>query len=245
MAMGKGITLISNWIGKSCMVLFIACMIPAFATCQADYKREREHMVTSQLKARDIRDKATLHSMGSVPRHKFVPPELKGRAYEDGPLAIGKGQTISQPYIVAYMTQALDLKPHYKVLEVGTGSGYQAAVLSNIVDAVYSIEIVPELGETAMQRLDSLGYKNVHVRIGDGYNGWPEKAPFDAIIVTAGAEFVPGPLLMQLKDGGRMVIPVGPHHGIRKLKLFRRKGDKIKSRDLMNVRFVPLTRNMD
>lgn len=219
------------------------CWLPVMG--QPDYTTERESMVKSQLLSRDIRDKPTLQAMASVPRHEFVPEEVKDRAYEDGPLAIGNGQTISQPYIVAYMTQVLHLEPHFRVLEIGTGSGYQAAVLSSIVDSVFSIEIVADLGIAARNRLAALGYSNVSVQIGDGYNGWPKKAPFDAIIVTAGAEFVPEPLLYQLRDGGRMVIPVGPHHGVRKLLLYRRKGNKFRSRNLMNVRFVPLTRNIN
>ena len=202
-------------------------------------------MVKTQLLARDIRNPATLRAMRTVPRHEFVPEKLKNLAYTDGPLLIGKGQTISQPYMVAFMTQALRLKQGQRVLEVGTGSGYQAAVLAELTDSVYTIEIIPELGNKAAGTLESLGYKTVQVRIGDGYHGWPEKAPFDAIIVTAGAEEIPEALLEQLSDGGRMVIPVGPHHAVRRLILVRRRGDRFLYKDLMAVRFVPFTRHGD
>jgi len=202
-------------------------------------------MVRIQLSGRDIKDKATLQAMGKVERHMFVPENAREWAYEDRPLPIGEGQTISQPYMVAFMTQSLNLNPGDKVLEIGTGSGYQAAVLAEITDSVYTIEIVNSLGKAAEKRLQAMGYSNVQVRVGDGYNGWPEAAPFDAIIVTAGAESVPQPLLEQLKDGGRMVIPVGPHHGVRQLKLFVRKGDRYRERDLMAVVFVPFTREKE
>jgi protein-L-isoaspartate(D-aspartate) O-methyltransferase len=225
------------------LTLFFIGRLPV--TGQTNFNTQRENMVRRQLLSRDIRDKATLQAMATVPRHKFVPADVVDRAYDDSPLSIGNGQTISQPYIVAYMTQALHLKPEFRVLEIGTGSGYQAAILSNIVDSVFSVEIVPDLGMAARKRLAELGYSNITVQIGDGYNGWPEKEPFDAIIVTAGAETVPRPLLNQLKEGGRMVIPVGPHHGIRKLQIYRRKGNKFRMRNLMNVRFVPLTRDED
>lgn len=210
---------------------------------QEDYRSLRQTMVYTQLKARDIYQKATLDAMLKVPRHIFVPDNVKPYAYTDGPLSIGEGQTISQPYIVAFMTQALKLKKDSRVLEVGTGSGYQAAVLGEIVDTVFTIEIVEPLGKRALKTLQKLGYSNVVVRIGDGYHGWEEKAPFDAIMVTAGAEKVPEPLLQQLKDGGKMIIPVGPHRGIRQLVLLEKRGDKIKRRNLMAVRFVPFTRN--
>lgn len=212
---------------------------------QQDFEKQRAHMVRIQLSGRDIKDKATLEAMGKVERHMFVPENAREWAYEDRPLPIGEGQTISQPYMVAFMTQSLNLNPGDKVLEIGTGSGYQAAVLAEITDSVYTIEIVNSLGKAAEKRLQAMGYSNVQVRVGDGYNGWPEAAPFDAIIVTAGAESVPQPLLEQLKDGGRMVIPVGPHHGVRQLKLFVRKGDRYRERDLMAVLFVPFTREKE
>ncbi|HMB63036.1 MAG TPA: protein-L-isoaspartate(D-aspartate) O-methyltransferase [Eudoraea sp.] len=199
-------------------------------------------MVDDQLIARDIYDRATLSAMEKVPRHEFVPEDVKSRAYSDGALAIGEGQTISQPYIVAFMTQSLRLKPDSRVLEIGTGSGYQAAILAEIVDSVYTIEIVEKLGLQAGQRLKRLGYDNVVVRIGDGYHGWVEKGPFDAIIVTAGAEEIPQPLIDQLADGGRMIIPVGAHRSVRQLVQLVKKKGKIKKKDMMAVRFVPFTR---
>ena len=199
-------------------------------------------MVETQLKGRDIYDKATLEAMSAVRREQFVPKDVRLYSYSDGPLPIGEGQTISQPYIVAYMTQVLRLKPDHRVLEVGTGSGYQAAVLAEIVDSVYTIEIVEKLGVKSRNLLKSLGYDNIQVKIGDGYHGWPDKAPFDAIIVTAGAETIPEPLIEQLKDGGRMIIPVGPHRGIRQLVRVDKKDGKVKKKELMAVRFVPFTR---
>jgi protein-L-isoaspartate(D-aspartate) O-methyltransferase len=192
--------------------------------------------------ARDIYDPATLKAMQLVPRHEFVPPEMKPYAYSDGPLSIGMGQTISQPYIVAYMTQVLKLQKQDRVLEVGTGSGYQAAILGQLVDSVYTIEIIPELSIKAKNTLSALGYDNIVLKTGDGYIGWAEKGPFDAIIVTAGAEEVPEPLQNQLREGGRMIIPVGPHNGIRQLILISKKSGKIKTKEVMAVRFVPLVR---
>jgi protein-L-isoaspartate(D-aspartate) O-methyltransferase len=199
-------------------------------------------MVKLQLQARDITDLATLTAMLNVPRHKFVPKELRVRAYTDGPLPIGNEQTISQPYIVAFMTQALNLKPNYRVLEIGTGSGYQAAVLAKIVDSVYTIEIVDDLAKASKKRLRDLGYTNVTVISGDGYHGLPSKAPFDAIMVTAGADTVPQPLIDQLKIGGHMIIPVGPHQGVRQLLLLTKKKNKVVRKKLLSVRFVPFTR---
>ena len=210
---------------------------------QIDFPAQRKTMVETQLKVRDIYDRATLKAMSTVPREQFVPQEVRMYSYSDGPLPIGEGQTISQPYIVAFMTQALRLKSDSRVLEVGTGSGYQAAVLAEIVDSVYTIEIVEKLGVKSRNLLQSLGYDNVHVRIGDGYHGWPEKAPFDAIIVTAGAEEIPKPLVEQLKNGGKMIIPVGPHRGVRQLVRVEKKDGKIRKKELMAVRFVPFTRN--
>jgi protein-L-isoaspartate(D-aspartate) O-methyltransferase len=212
---------------------------------QQDFEEQRSLMVQIQLMGRDITDKATLLAMETVERHKFVPDKVREWSYADRPLPIGEGQTISQPYIVAFMTQALNLEPGDKVLEIGTGSGYQAAVLAEIADSVYTIEIVRALGLAAEKRLGAMGYSNTRVRVGDGYHGWPEAAPFDAIMVTAGAETVPHPLLEQLKDGGRMVIPVGPHRGVRQLKLFRRKGDRFREKNLMDVRFVPFIREKE
>ncbi|HVE66135.1 MAG TPA: protein-L-isoaspartate(D-aspartate) O-methyltransferase, partial [Thermoanaerobaculia bacterium] len=175
-----------------------------------------------------------------VPRHEFVPPTLIARAYENRPLPIGEGQTISQPYIVALMTELLELKPSSRVLEIGTGSGYQSAVLAELASQVYTIEIVPELASLAGSRLKELDYGNVSVREGDGYRGWPEHAPFDAIIVTAAPERIPQPLLDQLAPGGIMVIPVGGF--FQELKVFRKSGDgRITEKDILPVRFVPMT----
>ena len=212
----------------------IFLIVHLVAIGQADYASHKKTMVATH--------PGTLAAMLIVPRHEFVPEKMKQYAYIDGPLPIGNGQTISQPYIVAIMTQALRPKSSDRILEIGTGSGYQAAVLAKIVDSVYSIEIVEDLARTAKTRLQRLGYTNVHVRWGDGYHGWPAKAPFDAIIVTAGADSIPQPLVDQLKVGGRMIIPVGPHRGVRQLVLITKKKNKIVKKNLMAVRFVPFTR---
>ena len=173
-----------------------------------DYTKEREAMVKTQIQARGIKDSSTLVALRKVHRHKFVAPNLASSAYNDGPLPIGYGQTISQPYIVAYMTEIIKPKSNYTVLEIGTGSGYQAAILAEIVHKVYTVEIIEKLGREASTRLKDLGYKNIEVKIADGYDGWKEHGPFDAIVVTAAAEYIPTPLKEQLKDGGRMIIPV-------------------------------------
>lgn len=218
-------------------------LILLFAPVQEDaYKVQREQMVEQQIKRRGISDKAVLNAMRSVQRHLFVPPSIAAEAYSDGALPIGHKQTISQPYMVAYMTQVIRPKPDMKVLEIGSGSGYQAAVLAEIVKQVYTIEIVPEHGRAAAARLKQLGYENVEVKIGDGYAGWTKHAPFDAIVVTAGAESVPPPLFEQLKEGGRMVIPVGPVYSTQTLKLIEKKKGKAVTRNLMPVVFVPFTR---
>lgn len=209
---------------------------------QPDYERLRMEMVEKQLMARDITDSATLRAMRIVERHKFVPQIARPYAYIDSPLSIGKGQTISQPYMVAFMTQELSLKPGDKVLEIGTGSGYQAAVLAEIGAQVYTIEIVESLGKQAEKCLKAEDYANVSVRIGDGYHGWPEEAPFDAIIVTAGVEEIPEPLLVQLKEGGRMVIPVGKKRSTRQLVLVTKNNGKIKKRNRLPVVFVEFQR---
>jgi protein-L-isoaspartate(D-aspartate) O-methyltransferase len=183
-----------------------------------------------------------LAAMNKVPRHRFVPLDLAGTAYSNRPLPIGLGQTISQPFIVALMTDLLDLEPQHKVLEVGTGSGYQAAVLAELAREVYTIEIVEPLAREAAKRLESLGYRNVHTRSGDGYRGWPEQAPFDAIMVTAGARELPAPLVEQLKPGGKLVIPVGPQlTGQQLLVIEKDASGKTKTRNVLAVRFVPLT----
>jgi len=198
-------------------------------------------MVEVTMRARDITDEAVLAVMAKVPRHEFVPPEYLDQAYADHPLPIGYGQTISQPYIVALMTQLLQLKRGDKVLEIGTGSGYQAAVLAELTDEVYTVEIIPELAESAAERLRRLGYDKVHVKNADGYYGWEEHAPYDAIIVTAAPDHVPQPLIQQLKDGGRLVIPVGPPGGYQTLWQIVKKGEEIESRNITGVIFVPLT----
>ena len=217
-------------------------MLVFFPVQEDAYKEKREKLVEDYIQSRGVKDKAVLQTMRSVKRHMFVPPNLASEAYEDHPLPIGHGQTISQPYIVAYMTEVIKPTPQMKVLEIGTGSGYQAAVLAEIVDQVYTIEIVPEHGKTAAERLKRLGYDNVQVKIGDGYAGWKEHAPYDAIVVTAGAPSVPAPLLRQLKEGGRMVIPVGSPYATQTLKLLEKKNRKVVTKNLMPVVFVPFTR---
>jgi protein-L-isoaspartate(D-aspartate) O-methyltransferase len=204
-----------------------------------EYAALRERMVRHQLQARDIHDPRVLAAMRKVPRHEFVPDGLRASAYEDSALPLEHGQTISQPYIVAYMTQALELRGTERVLEIGTGFGYQAAVLAEAAAEVYTIEIIPQLQERARTILDRLGYKNIHFRVGDGYLGWPEAAPFDCIIVTAAPENVPQPLLDQLRDGGRMIIPIGSMN--QDLVIFEKEKSGIKRRTTIPVRFVPMT----
>ena len=197
-------------------------------------------MVRDQLSCRGIANARVLAVMDRVPRHEFVPEKIRSQSYEDGPLPIGYGQTISQPYIVGFMTELLDLKPTDRVLEIGTGSGYQAAVLAELVAEVYTIEIIAPLAQRAEADLKRLGCKNVKVRAGDGCQGWPEPAPFDAIIVTCAPENVPQPLVEQLKDGGRMIIPVGAI-GNQELVLLRKQGKQLEQRAVLPVRFVPMT----
>jgi protein-L-isoaspartate(D-aspartate) O-methyltransferase len=199
----------------------------------------RREMVATQIKVRGIRDPRVLDAMRSVPRHLFVPPNLRDEAYRDGPLPIGHEQTISQPYIVALMTELIRPKEKMKVLEVGTGSGYQAAVLAECVGSVYTIEILPELGRQSAALLERLGYDNVHARIGDGFDGWPEEAPFDAVVVTAAPAEVPEPLKEQLALGGRLVIPVG--RGSQDLILLTRTEKGFERERVTGVRFVPMT----
>lgn len=208
----------------------------------SDRVSERHRMVQEQIavRGRDVRHPGVLDAMRTVPRHVFVPRDAAQRAYEDYPLPIGHGQTISQPYIVAFMTEQLDPQPTDRVLEVGTGSGYQAAVLSRLVAEVYTIEIVEPLAAQAAQDLQRLGYTNVFVRAGDGYAGWPEKAPFDAIIVTCAPDHVPQPLVEQLREGGRMIIPVG-EFGDQNLVLIEKRDGQIARRTVLPVRFVPMT----
>ena len=206
------------------------------------YLKARKKMVEEQLASwsRGIKDKRVLDAMEKVPRHEFVPDDLKDQAYEDCPLPIGYGQTISQPYIVAFMTEQLNPKPDDRVLEIGTGSGYQAAVLSLLVKEVYSIEIIEPLAKRAEETCKRLGYTNVFIKAGDGYRGWPEKAPFDSIIVTCAPEKIPEPLIEQLKEGGRMIIPVGPIWD-QSLYLLVKKGKEIQKQAVLPVRFVPMT----
>ena len=218
--------------------LIFLCMLPAWSESDS-FKVARRNMVLAQLAARDIADTLVLQAMAEIPRHKFVPLPLRNMAYQDRPLPIGKNQTISQPYIVAFMTQALELEADDRVLEIGTGSGYQAAVLARLVEHVYTIEIIPSLGESARAVLQRQGHDNVTVRVGDGYVGWPEKAPFDAIMVTAAPDHVPRALVEQLAEGGHLVLPVGDYYQ-ELLRLTKRKG-KIRRESLLPVRFVPMT----
>jgi protein-L-isoaspartate(D-aspartate) O-methyltransferase len=206
----------------------------------SDFAAQRQDMVRQQLVARGISEQRVLDAMAKVPREEFVAPESRAASYEDGPLPIGYGQTISQPYIVAFMTEQLRPKPSDRVLEVGTGSGYQAAILAELVSEVYSIEIVEPLAKNAEATLQRLGYKNVHVKFGDGYKGWPETSPFDAIIVTCAPDKVPQSLVDQLKDGGRMVIPVGDRFA-QQLYLLEKKNGQLKQSATLPVRFVPMT----
>jgi protein-L-isoaspartate(D-aspartate) O-methyltransferase len=213
----------------------------AYASADA-YAGQRAQMVARQLESRGIADAATLAAMRNVPRHRFVPAARERQAYADSPLPIGYGQTISQPYIVAYMTELLQLEAGMRALEIGTGSGYQAAVLAEILDEVFTIEIVPELASWGQENLRRSGYERVRVKQADGYYGWEEFAPFDAIVVTAAADHIPPPLIEQLRDGGRMVIPVGSPFRTQMLMLVSRDGDDIRTESLLPVRFVPLTR---
>jgi protein-L-isoaspartate(D-aspartate) O-methyltransferase len=202
-------------------------------------ERDRHEMVRLQIAGRGVRDPRVLEAMRTVPRHRFVASHLQGAAYRDSPLPIGQGQTISQPYIVAYMTALLELNGEERVLEIGTGSGYQTAVLSQLASQVYSIERLDSLADEACQVFASLGYENVHTRVGDGTLGWPEEAPYDAILVTAAAPYVPEPLKEQLAEGGRLVAPIGPRWTQRLVRV-RRAGGAFYTEDLIGVAFVPL-----
>jgi protein-L-isoaspartate(D-aspartate) O-methyltransferase len=197
-------------------------------------------MVRTQIENRGIHDPRVLAAMREVPRHEFVPDDARDSAYDDRPLGIGYGQTISQPYIVAFMTEKLAPKANDRVLEIGTGSGYQAAILSKLVANVFSVEIVPELAASAASTLKRLGFTNVKTKAGDGYQGWAEHAPFDAIIVTCAPDHVPGPLVHQLKEGGRLIVPVGDI-GEQSLYLLEKRDGKIERKAILPVRFVPMT----
>jgi len=220
--------------------LYISCLN---GTAEEDpfFTNARKMMVKHDLAGRDITDKRVLDVMGRIPRHAFVSKDLEKKAYADHPLPIGEGQTISQPYVVALMTQSLKLRGDERVLEIGTGSGYQAAVLAEIVKEVYTIEIRERLTQKAEKTLNSLGYKNIKVKTGDGYFGWKEYAPFDAIIVTCAANHIPPPLLDQLKDGGRLIIPLGSTAYYQTLTLIKKLKGKLNVEHISDVRFVPMT----
>jgi protein-L-isoaspartate(D-aspartate) O-methyltransferase len=224
------------------LVFFMTLGGVAAAWGEDHYAQKRQRMVAEQLKGRDITDPRVLAAMGTVPRHRFVPDDLTPLAYNDHPLPIGSGQTISQPYIVALMSQWAEVNPGDKVLEVGTGSGYQAAVLAELTDQVWSIELIPELSEAAEKRLRALGYGRIRLRCGDGYQGWPEAAPFDAILVTATAPEVPPALQKQLKEEGRLVIPVGQLGSVQQLLRLRKINGELREEGRLPVLFVPLVK---
>jgi protein-L-isoaspartate(D-aspartate) O-methyltransferase len=227
------------WVGLAGLATLLTAPVPVDDRDQTVDRARRLGMVRTQIAARGVTDPAVLAAMRAVPRHRFVPEPLRPRAYDDTPLPIGDGQTISQPYVVAVMTAAI--RPHrgMRVLEVGTGSGYQAAVLAACVGEVDSIEVIPALGRRAGSLLKELGYRNVQVRIGDGFDGWPERAPFDAVVLTAAPERVPQPLLDQLREGGRLVAPVG--RGVQELVVITRTGRGVVTEVIDAVRFVPMT----
>jgi protein-L-isoaspartate(D-aspartate) O-methyltransferase len=205
-----------------------------------DWNAARERMVAEQLRARDVRDERVLDAIGRVERHLFLPEDARFDAYEDHPVPIGHGQTISQPYIVGFMTQALDVWPQHRVLEIGTGCGYQTAVLAELAREVFTIEVVPELAEHARATLSELGYATVRFRVGDGYDGWPEEAPFDRILAAAAPREIPPILVDQLADDGVLVLPVGDWH--QEIKVIQKRGGQVRSRDVLPVRFVPMIR---
>jgi protein-L-isoaspartate(D-aspartate) O-methyltransferase len=223
--------------------IYTSLLLLIFSTCKSqvadEYKFRREQMVKRQIEARGIYDHRVLNAMRKVERHMFVPHDQMSNAYGDYPLPIGCGQTISQPYIVAFMTEALHLKPDSKVLEIGTGSGYQAAILAELCDSVFTVEIFSELGQRARNLLKMLGYNNIMVKIGDGYQGWPEHAPYQAIIVTCAPTHVPAPLIKQLDEDGRMIIPVGEQFNQNLVVLIKKEG-KLREEEVLPVRFVPM-----
>ena len=233
---------------KSAVTLAATATLPSLTAAQAtatakveeEYTQAREWMVQRQIEERGVSDAAVLLAMRRVPRHRFVPSDYLDQAYDDHPLPIGYGQTISQPYIVALMTEALRVQAGDRVLEIGTGSGYQAAVLAELEVEVYTVEIIPELAEQARERLESLGYTQVHTLNADGYFGWEEFAPYAAIIVTAAPDHLPQPLVQQLEEGGRLIIPIGPVGDVQTLWLFEKVNGEIQATNLGAVRFVPL-----
>ena len=226
------------------IIIFLICILVIITSCPVRaedgfYARDRERMVREQIIARGIKDKELLEAMSEVPRHEFVPLRYRSLAYADTPLPIDENQTISQPYIVALMTELLDLQKDDKALEIGTGSGYQAAILAEMCNEVYTIEIIKKLAKTSETLLKKLGYKNIKVRCGDGYQGWKEYAPFDAIIVTCAPPYIPQPLIEQLEVGGRMVIPVGEFY--QELIIVVKTEEGVVKKNVIPVRFVPMT----
>jgi protein-L-isoaspartate(D-aspartate) O-methyltransferase len=228
---------LANWLVVAVVVATGCQKQPASSS---EFAAERQKMVEEQLKPRGIRDERVLAAMAKVPREEFVAENVRGRSYSDGALPIGHDQTISQPYIVAFMTEQLRPKPTDRVLEVGTGSGYQTAILAELVQDVYTIEIVEPLAKEASARLARLGYANAHVKTGDGYQGWTEVAPFDAIVVTCAPDKIPQPLTQQLKDGGRMLVPVGTTMMDQQLYLLEKKNGELAQTAILPVRFVPM-----
>jgi len=232
---------------KKIILILVGVLLSAFAgyadrvSDGSDIKNARHHMVQTTIKDRGISDPRVLAAMQAVPRHRFVPDNLLTAAYADQPLPIGEGQTISQPYVVALMTEILGLTRNQRVLEIGTGSGYQAAVLAEVVNPVYTIEIKKKLYDRASKTLKLLGYDNVNIRHSDGYFGWPEAAPFDAIMITAAIDHIPPPLLKQLKDGGRLTLPLGNPFSYQNLVLVTKKGDDLIVKQITGVLFVPMT----
>jgi protein-L-isoaspartate(D-aspartate) O-methyltransferase len=231
---------------KHLLTLLIISAIPSFLMGQVqkdtpEYQQAREKMVLSQIRLRGVSDKKVLKAMSEVPRHSFVPKELASQAYRDHPLPIGEGQTISQPYIVALMTESLELKGSENVLEIGTGSGYQAAILANVTKEVYTIEIKEKLYTKANQILRTLGFKNIKTRHSDGYFGWQEAAPFDCIMITAAIDHIPPPLLKQLKDGGKLILPLGNPFSYQNLSLVTKHGEDYTVKQITGVLFVPMT----
>ena len=237
--------MVYTWAAPRGAALFVSAMMLSTSmqpSAQEDFRQRRLAMVEHQIRSRDVDDPRVLDAMRTVPRHRFVPADVAALAYDDRPLPIGNGQTISQPYIVAYMSDLLAIAPHHRVLEIGTGSGYQAAVLAKLAKEVYTVEIVPELAREAAATLKELGFTNVEVREGDGYAGWPERAPFDRIMVTAAPERIPQPLIDQLAPGGRLVIPVGEQHDTQWITVVEKTPQGVIQRKTIPVAFVPFTR---